>query len=108
MLKQYYLPIVGFLLFIFAWLFWSKNKKNRLIADEENIKPEIEKVYLEDKDFLNTNIEEGPLKNTVKIDMAMSYIDAGDIDSATGILNKLINDGSSAQRKQAQKILNTL
>ena len=108
MLEQYYLPIIAFILFLFAWFFWNKNKKNRLIADEMNIKPEIDKAYQEDKDFLNAKIEEEPTKDTVKIDMAVAYIDAGDIDSATGILNKLINEGSTAQRKQAQKLLNSL
>jgi len=107
-LEQYYLPILVFLLFILAWLFWSKDKKNRLIAKEVNIQSEVEQTYLEDVDFLNQQPEEAPSKNTVKIDMAKAYIDAGDTNSATDILNRLINEGNSAQRERAQNLLNTL
>ncbi len=109
MLQKYSLPLFGLLLFLFAWLFWSKNKKNRLIADEENIQLEIEQAYQDDKDFLKaTTVEEESSTDTVKIDMATAYIDAGDIDSATRILNTLINEGNAAQRKRAQKLLNSL
>ncbi|MEB8433676.1 hypothetical protein OO007_15665 [Cocleimonas sp. KMM 6892] len=108
MLEKYYLPIIAFLLLLFGWMFWVKNKQNRLIADEVNIQPEIEKAYLEEKDFLNVDMEQEPLKDSVKIDMAVAYIDAGDIDSAKDILHKLINEGDSPQRDRAQKLLNTI
>ncbi len=107
-LEQYYLPILAFLLFVLGWFFWNKNKRNRLIAEEVNIQPEVEQAYLDDVDFLNQQSEEEPSKNTVKIDMAKAYIDAGDTNSATDILNKLINEGNSTQRKQAQDLLNML
>ncbi len=107
-LERYYIPVLALLLFVFTWIFWNKNKKNRLIADEVYLQPDIEQAYLDDADFLNKQSEEAPLKNSVKIDMARAYIEAGDTDSASNILNKLINEGNSAETKQAQKLLNTL
>ncbi|KAG1663470.1 hypothetical protein GQR58_020406 [Nymphon striatum] len=107
-LLQYQLPILALLLSIFAWIFWNKNKKNRLIAKEANIQSEVEKAYLDDEDFLNQQPEEIPIENTVKFDMAKAYIESGDVESAKDILHRLINEGNKAQREQAQSLLNTL
>jgi pilus assembly protein FimV len=45
---------------------------------------------------------------TTKLDLARAYIDMGDIEGAKSILEEVSNEGSEAQRNEAQELLNGL
>ncbi|MEW8692012.1 MAG: FimV/HubP family polar landmark protein [Candidatus Thiodiazotropha endolucinida] len=45
---------------------------------------------------------------TTKLDLARAYIDMGDIEGAKSILDEVSSEGSEAQQKEAQELLNGL
>ena len=45
---------------------------------------------------------------TTKLDLARAYIDMGDIEGAKSILDEVSSEGSDAQQKEAQELLNGL
>ncbi|MES9812716.1 MAG: FimV/HubP family polar landmark protein [Candidatus Thiodiazotropha sp.] len=45
---------------------------------------------------------------TTKLDLAQAYIDMGDIEGAKSILDEVSSEGSEAQQKEAQELLNGL
>lgn len=53
---------------------------------------------------------EGPTMTEVgtKLDLARAYIDMGDPDGARSILNEVLEEGDSAQRQEASRLLDDL
>ena len=55
-------------------------------------------------DELNDDFPELDAVGT-KLDLAKAYIDMGDMESATSILNEVIDEGDDEQKTQAQELL---
>jgi len=53
---------------------------------------------------------EGPTMTEVgtKLDLARAYVDMGDPDGARSILNEVLEEGESAQRQEARRLLDDL
>jgi pilus assembly protein FimV len=53
---------------------------------------------------------EGPTMTEVgtKLDLARAYVDMGDPDGARSILNEVLEEGDSAQRQEARRLLDDL
>ena len=43
-----------------------------------------------------------------KLDLARAYMDMGDPDGARNILEEVLNEGSDAQRQEAQRLMESL
>ncbi len=41
-----------------------------------------------------------------KLDLAKAYVDMGDMDSASSILNEVVDEGTSEQKAEAKALLN--
>lgn len=58
-----------------------------------------------DDEFDFADPEDG---TSTKLDLAKAYIDMGDEDGARDILNEVLTEGSEAQQRQAQELLETI
>jgi len=57
--------------------------------------------------YLNDENEEASLETSIKIDVARAYIEADDLQSASEMLQEVINEGSEEQKQEAKDIIAT-
>lgn len=59
-------------------------------------------------DFADTNLLEGADESETKLDLARAYIEMDDKDGARDILTEVMNEGNHFQRREAQRLIESL
>lgn len=96
--------LLSLLLLPLIWVtrrFFLKKK-----AESEWVAPRDASGFLEREDGLVDSLyQEAPRDLSIKLNLAVSYIDSGEINGAIELLNEVMQEGNDEQRIQAQELM---